>query len=254
MTLYETGKRICLDVYVNRCDDRFCVLWGNRLIMKKFSLQDRLVFYSKREELANRLTHGAGGILSVAGLVILLVAASRTDDPWRVVSVAIYGTGMITFYTLSTLYHTVKTPRVKYVFRILDHASIFLMIAGTYTPFTLVSLRGPWGWSLFGTVWGLALAGIVFKIFMTHRLRVIAPLFYIGLGWIVVIALKPLLASVPTAGVLWLIGGGVAYTVGVLFYALDRIPFNHAIWHLFVLAGSLCHYIAVLRYVVPISV
>jgi len=214
----------------------------------------RLVYYSEKEELANRLTHGFGGILSLAGLVFLLVAAGRTGDPWRIVSVAIYGTGMITFYVVSTLYHSVKTPSVRYLFRILDHASIFLMIAGTYTPFTLVSLRGPWGWSLFGTVWGLAVAGMIFKVFMTHRLRIVAPLFYVALGWLVVIALKPLLASVPGPGVWWLIAGGVAYTVGVLFYALDRIPFNHAIWHLFVLAGSLCHYIAVLRYVIPMPV
>jgi len=219
--------------------------------VKNVRLADRLVHYSEQEELANRLTHGFGALVSVIGFVILMVAATRTSDPWRITSSAIYGTGLVTFYTLSTLYHTVRTPGVRYVFRILDHASIFLMIAGTYTPFTLVSLNGAWGWSLFGTVWGLALAGMVFKAFMPHRLRIVAPLLYIGLGWLVIVAIKPLLAAVPLPGVLWLVAGGVAYTLGVLFYAIDRIPYNHAIWHLFVLAGSFFHYLAILFYVIP---
>ncbi|BCA79692.1 hemolysin III family protein [Desulfuromonas sp. AOP6] len=217
-------------------------------------LSERLVYYSKAEELANRLTHGLGALAGVVGFVILMKAAFHTADPWRITSSAIYGTGLVTFYTLSTLYHTVRTPGVRYVFRILDHASIFLMIAGTYTPFTLVSLNGAWGWSLFGTVWGLALVGMTFKAFMPHRLRIVAPLLYIGLGWLVIIAIKPLLVAVPLPGVLLLVAGGVAYTLGVLFYAIERIPFNHAIWHLFVLAGSFLHYLAIYLYVVPMKV
>ena len=222
--------------------------------MKNNQWADRLVYYSRPEELANRLTHGFGAIVSVIGFVMLMGAAWRTSDPWRITSSAIYGTGLITFYTLSTLYHTVRTPGARYLFRILDHGSIFLMIAGTYTPFTLVSLNGTWGWSLFATVWSLAVAGMVFKAFMPHRLRIVAPLLYIGLGWLVVIAIKPLLAAVPLPGVLLLFAGGVAYTLGVLFYAIDRIPFNHAIWHLFVLAGSFFHYLAIFFYVVPMKV
>ncbi len=218
--------------------------------MDDLTIQQRLVYYTEAEELANRLTHGCGALLGLAGLVVLLVYAIPQGDPWRIVSCSIYGGCMVVFYCLSTLYHSVRRPRVKYVFRILDHASIFLMIAGTYTPFTLVSLRGAWGWSLFGTVWALAATGMVFKAFMTHRLRILGPIFYLAMGWLVVIAIRPLLAAVPPAGVVWLVAGGVAYTVGVLFYAIDKIPYNHAIWHLFVLTGSACHYVAILRYVV----
>ncbi len=212
--------------------------------------RDRLIHYSEAEEMANRLTHGAGLLLFSAASAFLILRAVATGEPLQIVGSSVYGLSLVLFYSMSTLYHTVGRPKVKYVFRILDHATIYLLIAGTYTPFTLVTLNGPWGWSIFGVVWGLALAGALFKVWMTHRLRILGPIFYILLGWMIVVAIKPLLASLPMAGVLWLLAGGVFYTAGVGVYAWDRIPFNHAIWHLFVLAGSACHYLAILWYVI----
>ncbi|HBA88241.1 MAG TPA: hemolysin III [Geobacter sp.] len=215
-------------------------------------ISERLVYYSETEELVNRLTHGLGALLSFLGVAALISAASHQGDNYRVVSAWIYGGAMATFYCLSTAYHSVRKPYVRYVFRILDHASIYLMIAGSYTPFSLVSLRGAWGWSIFGAVWGLGTLGAVLKIFTAHRLRIIGPLLYIGLGWIVVIALKPLSAALAAGGMLLLFAGGIAYTVGVVFYLWDRLPFNHAIWHLFVLTGSACHFLAIFYYVIPL--
>ena len=217
--------------------------------MKTFDLKERLVYYSEAEELLNRCTHGIGALLSVVGVIALIVLASGQHDAYRVVSACIYGFSMVTFYCLSTAYHSVRKPYVRYLFRILDHASIYLMIAGSYTPFALVTLRGPWGWSLFGTVWGLGALGAGMKIFTAHRLPYIGPLLYIALGWIVVIAFKPLSAALALNGMYLLFAGGVAYTLGVVFYLWDRIPFNHAIWHLFVLAGSACHFFAIYYYV-----
>lgn len=219
--------------------------------MKNSDLHERLVYYSEAEELLNRCTHGVGAIASIFGVIALLTLASQQHDAYRLVSACIYGGGMITFYCLSTLYHSVRSPRVRYLFRVLDHASIYLMIAGSYTPFALVTLRGPWGWWLFGTVWVLGTAGAVMKIFTTHRLRYIGPLLYIILGWIVVIALKPLSAALPAGGLVLLFAGGVAYTTGVIFYLWDRLPYNHAIWHLFVLTGSVCHFCAIFYFVIP---
>jgi hemolysin III len=221
--------------------------------MNDFDLKDRLVYYSEAEELVNRLTHGLGALLSTVGVTGLIILAARQQDGYRIVSSCIYGAAMITFYCLSTAYHSVRKPYVRYVFRILDHASIYLMIAGSYTPFALVSLRGPWGWSLFGTVWGLGIVGAVLKIFTAHRLRFVGPLLYILLGWIVVIALKPLSAALASNGMMLLFAGGLAYTVGVIFYLWDRLPYNHAIWHLFVLAGSACHFFAIFYYVIPLK-
>jgi hemolysin III len=219
--------------------------------MNSFELNDRLVYYSEAEELLNRYTHGFGALLSVIGVTALIVLASGQHDAYRVVSACIYGVSMITFYCLSTAYHSVRKPYVRYVFRILDHASIYLMIAGSYTPFALVTLRGPWGWTLLGTVWGLGALGAGMKVFTTHRLRFIGPLLYIALGWVVVIAFKPLSAGLALNGMYLLFSGGVAYTFGVVFYLWDRLPFNHAIWHLFVLAGSACHFFAIFYYVTP---
>lgn len=213
--------------------------------------QYHLVAYSEAEELLNRLSHGLAAILSIPGLVILLLVAAASGDPYRITSCAVFGSVMSIFYLISTLYHTVRRPRVRYIFRILDHAGIYLLIAGTYTPFTLVSLRSGNGWALFAVVWGLAIAGVVFKTFMTHKLAFLAPVFYIALGWLIVIDLEELLTMVPVRGVTWLVAGGLSYTLGIVFYAVDRIPFNHAIWHLFVVTGSLCHYLAILWYVAP---
>ncbi|MHB8123314.1 MAG: PAQR family membrane homeostasis protein TrhA [Desulfuromonadaceae bacterium] len=219
--------------------------------MKTIDLHERLVYYSEREELANRYTHAVGALAGLIGAIVLITLASQQHDSYRIVSACIYGGSMVTFYCLSTVYHSVRKPYVRYVFRILDHASIYLMIAGSYTPFALVTLRGPWGWSLFGTVWGLGIVGAVMKIFTTHRLRYIGPILYIVLGWIVIIALKPLSVALPAGGLFLLFAGGIAYTVGVIFYLWDRLPYNHAIWHLFVLTGSVCHFCSILYYVIP---
>ena len=214
-------------------------------------IPDHLITYSEGEELANRLTHGVAAILSVIGLVVMTYVANRSGDPYRIVSVTIFCGTLSLFYVISTLYHTFREPKVRYVFRVLDHAGIFLVIAGTYTPFTLVSLRQGHGWTLFWVVWGLALSGAVFKSFMTHRLAVLAPVFYLGLGWLIVVDLGELVNSVSMNGVAWLLAGGLFYTLGIIFYAIDRIPYHHAIWHVFVIAGSVCHYLAVLWYVLP---
>jgi hemolysin III len=212
-----------------------------------------LITYSEEEELANRLTHSVAAVLSMIGLVILMIAASRTGDPYRIVSSAIFAGTLSLFYIISTLYHTIRNPKVRYVFRVLDHVGIYLLIAASYTPFTLVSLRENSGWVLFGVVWSLATAGAIFKAFMTHRLAFLAPVFYIALGWLIVVDLEGVLTMVPAKGVLWLVAGGLFYTVGILFYAIERIPYNHAIWHVFVIAGSCCHYLAVLWYVIPVN-
>ncbi|MCK4508645.1 MAG: hemolysin III family protein [Desulfuromonadales bacterium] len=213
----------------------------------------RLIEYSEEEELANRLTHSAAALLSMVGFVILVVTASHTGDPYRIASSVVFCGSLSIFYVISSVYHTVRNPKTRYVFRVLDHAGIYLVIAGSYTPFTLISLREGSGWTIFGLVWGLAVAGVIFKSFMTHRLAFIAPVFYIALGWMIVVDLEGLLTMVPLKGVLWLLAGGLCYTVGIVFYAIDRIPYNHAIWHIFVIAGSLCHYLSVLWYVVPLN-
>lgn len=217
------------------------------------SEQYHLIVYTEKEELFNRLTHLAAAIMSVIGAVVLLFTASHTGDTYRVVSVAVFCVTLSVFYVISTLYHTVREPRIRYLFRILDHAGIFLVIAGSYTPYTLVPMRAGNGWALFGVIWGLAIAGAIFKTFMTHRLAFLAPVFYLALGWLIVVDLEGLLSMVPIKGVLWLLAGGLCYTVGILFYAIDRIPYNHAIWHVFVIAGSVCHYLSVLFYVVPVN-
>ncbi|MEI6306308.1 MAG: hemolysin III family protein [Deltaproteobacteria bacterium] len=219
--------------------------------MKSIDIHSRLVCYSEREELFNRCTHGIGALVSLIGAIILITLASRQHDVYRIVSACVYSVAIVSFYCLSTIYHSVSKPYIRYVFRILDHASIYLMIAGSYTPFALVTMRGPWGWSLFGTVWGLGTVGAVMKIFTTHRLRIIGPILYIALGWIVVIAIKPLSAALHPNGILLLFAGGAAYTIGVIFYLWDRLLYNHTIWHIFVLTGSLCHFCAILFYVIP---
>jgi len=204
-----------------------------------------------KEEKINALTHGLGAGLGALGLAVLVVKAALNGDAWHIVSCSIYGAMLVLLFTSSTLYHSFCDERVKHAFRIVDHASIYLLIAGTYTPFLLVNLRGGWGWSLFGVVWGLALAGIVFQIFFVDRFRLAQTLIYLAMGWLVVIAVKPLLANVPRPGLLWLLAGGLSYTVGAIFYLWKKLPYHHAVWHLFVLAGSVCHYFAILFYVIP---
>ena len=208
---------------------------------------------SPAEEVANSITHAVGGLLAVAALTLLVVFAALGGDARRVVSVSVYGTTLVLMYVASTAYHLVRPPGAKRVMRILDHSSIYLLIAGTYTPVTLVVLRGGWGWTLFGVVWGLAVAGVVLKSFYVDRHEMLSTLLYVAMGWIVLVAARPLLANLPAGGVGWLIGGGLAYTGGIAFFVWDRLPFNHAIWHLFVLAGSVCHFFCVLLYVLPVG-
>ncbi|MBN2224864.1 MAG: hemolysin III family protein [Deltaproteobacteria bacterium] len=198
------------------------------------------------EEIANGITHGIGAALSVAGLVILVVFAALYGDAWRVVSFSIYGATLVILYLISTLYHSFTTPRVKRLFQLFDHCSIYLLIAGSYTPLTLTVLRGPWGWTLFGLIWGLAITGIVLKVWFVGRFNVFSVVLYIAMGWLVVIALKPLFALVDHGMIMWLIIGGLSYTLGVIFYAAKRMPYHHAIWHLFVLGGSISHYFGIL--------
>lgn len=204
------------------------------------------------EEIMNAVTHGIGTLLAVAGLVLLTVFAYLYGEIWHIVSFSIYGTTLVLLYLASTLYHSFTNERVKYIFKILDHSAIYLLIAGTYTPFTLVPLHGTLGWSVFGLVWGLAVLGIVLKVFFVGRFKVISTLCYIAMGWLIIIAIKPLIATVPALGIMWLIIGGLFYTLGSVFYLWHKLPYNHAIWHLFVLAGSISHFIAVFFYVLPI--
>ena len=203
------------------------------------------------EECANTITHAAGVAFSIAGLVLLVVRAALYGDVWQVVSFSIYGSSLILLYLASTLYHGFRSKRAKELLRLFDHSAIYLLIAGTYTPFLLITLRGPWGWSLFGVIWGLALLGIAFKIIFGHKYEIVSTVFYILMGWVVIIAIKPLLAALPMAGFFWLLAGGLAYTAGVIFYAWEKLPFNHAIWHGFVLAGSFFHFFGVLFYLTP---
>jgi hemolysin III len=202
------------------------------------------------EEIANSVTHGVAAACSVAALVILVVFASMRGNAWHIVSCAIFGVTLILLYLASTLYHALPPGKAKQVFRILDHASIYLLIAGTYTPFTLVTLRGAWGWSLFGVVWALAVAGVVFQSLLIGRLPVLSTTVYVLMGWVVVIAFRPLLHALPWSGILWLAAGGLSYTLGVYFFA-SKSKFAHMVWHLFVIAGSLCHFFAVFLYVIP---
>ena len=202
------------------------------------------------EEVANCATHGVGLALSVAGFVALVALAWAYGDAWHVASCAVYGASLVALYLASTLYHGARTPRAKRLLQALDHCGIYLLIAGTYTPFTLVTLRGPWGWTLFGLVWGLALAGIVFRVACGER-PVLAVASYVALGWLCVVAVKPILSLVPPGALAWIAAGGLAYTAGVFFFTARRIPHHHAIWHLFVLGGSICHYVAVFVYVLP---
>ncbi len=207
--------------------------------------------YSFIEEIINSVTHGAGILLSIAALVLMVVFASLSGSAVHVVSCAIFGVTLILLYTASTLYHGIPYPRVKRILKICYHCCIYLLIAGTYTPFLLVTLRGALGWTLFGVIWFLALLGVLFKLFFIHRFKIVSTIAYVLMGWIIILAIKPLMAALPAGGLIFLVAGGLAYSLGVIFYAWKKLPFNHAIWHLFVLAGSICHFFAVLFYVLP---
>ena len=212
----------------------------------------RVPRYSFSEEIANSVIHGIGIVLAIGGLGVLTAFASVYGNAWHIVSCSVFGATLVILYTSSTLYHSIQLPRAKTVLRILDHSAILLLIAGTYTPFTLVNLRGPWGWSLFSIVWGLAFLGIIFRVTILRRRMTVFFLLYLIMGWLVVVAFKSMLASIATGGLVLLLLGGVVYTIGIGFYAWRRLPYNHAIWHVFVLIGSVLHFFAVLFYVIPI--
>lgn len=200
-------------------------------------------------EFFNSISHLVGAVAALIGLVIVVVVAARQGDPWKIVSFSIYGATLFLLYTFSTLYHSLR-GRAKRIFRKLDHLSIYFLIAGTYTPFTLVTLRGDWGWTIFGIIWGLVIVGIVLESLPQQGSRIWSIVVYILMGWLILVALKPLLQALPTGGFIGLLLGGILYTGGLIFYALDtRVQHFHGIWHLFVLAGSVCHYLTIFLYV-----
>ncbi len=206
--------------------------------------------YTLGEEIANSLIHGLGIGLSVAALVILVAFSVLSGDKYKLAASIVYGVSLVLEYTASTLYHSFPQPRVKHIFKILDHCGIYLLIAGTYTPFCLVTLRDSGGWILFWIVWALALTGIAVEAFWTYRPRWLSALLYLGLGWIVIVMIQPLMEALAPGGLWLLIAGGLCYTVGTVFYVLKRVRYMHAVWHLWVLAGSICHFLAVLLFVI----
>lgn len=206
------------------------------------------------EEKINAITHGIGAVIAAAGLVLLVSLAYQYGSLWHIVSFSIYGGTLFLMYLTSTLYHSFRNERLKNLFKIFDHSAIYLLIAGTYTPFALIILHGWLGWTMLGIIWSLALVGIVLTIFYVHRFRKLSTLCYVLMGWLIVICIKPMLAKLDTMGMVWLAVGGAFYSVGAIFYLLKRMPYNHAVWHLFVLAGSAFHFIAVVYYVLPVVV
>ena len=214
-------------------------------------MKDKLTYYDSKEEQLNIITHGIGFILSIVALVLLIVYASRYGNVWHITSFAIFGASLIVLYAASTFYHYAKNPDLRIKLNILDHAAIYVLIAGTYTPFCLVVLKGWVGWTIFGISWGLALVGIVFKIFYFGRYDRISTIAYVLMGWVIIFAIKPLIDEFPTKGLLWLFGGGLAYSFGAFLYSRKSIRFNHALFHVFVLIGSFCHFMAVFFYVLP---
>ena len=203
------------------------------------------------EEIANSVSHGIGAGLGIAALSVLVVLASVYGVVWRIVSFSVYGATLTILLLMYTLYHALQNPKAKHVFRILDHSAIYLFIAGTYTPFTLIPLRGALGWSLFGVIWGLAVIGIIFKSLKTGRFEKVSVGVYIAMGWLGVIAAYPMVQNLSLGGIAWVLGGGLCYTAGVGLYSWRRLPYNHFIWHLFVLGGAACHFVAILLYVLP---
>ncbi len=203
------------------------------------------------EEIANSVTHGIGLILALIGFPLLFFFASGRQDPWQLMGYGVFATTLVFLYAISTLYHAVKPGRVKQILRILDHSAIYLLIAGTYTPFTLGVLRGAWGWTLLGLIWGLAVCGILFKSLIGLKLPRASVVLYLLMGWLVVIQIRPLASHHDGAALAWLLAGGILYTSGVVFFAWDRLRYHHMVWHLFVLGGSICHFVAVLWYSAP---
>lgn len=202
--------------------------------------------YSLGEEIAHSITHGVGAVLSIAALVVMIWLSIAEGTAWHLVSSIIYGSSLILLYTASTLYHAITNARAKHVLRLMDHAAIFILIAGTYTPFLLVNLRGPWGWSLFIIIWSIALGGVMLETMKKERVKWLSLTLYLGLGWMAIVAVKPMLELVDHNALLLLLAGGLAYSLGVIFYVRKQMVYHHAVWHVFVLAGSVLHFLAVL--------
>jgi len=223
-----------------------------RLIFKNketMYFKDGVKFYSPAEERINVWSHGSGLVLSIIGLVLLVLRAVSTADVWRIVSFSIFGISMIILYSASTFYHHSKIPKLRARLNIFDHASIYVLIAGTYTPFTLVTLHGWVGWTIFGISWGAAVVGIFLKIIFIGKHKILSVIMYVLMGWIIVIAIKPLIQNMSTEGLIWLLAGGISYTVGAVLYSLKGMKFNHAVFHIFVLAGTICHFVAIYWFV-----
>jgi len=208
-------------------------------------------YYSPIEEKINIISHTTGFILSIVAFVPLVMHASLHGDVWQIVSFSIFGASLIILYGASTLYHSAKNPLLRNKLNIIDHASIYVLIAGTYTPFTLVTLKGTIGWVIFGISWGLALTGIILKLFFTGKYDLISTIMYVFMGWVIVFAIKPLIHHLPFEGLLWLFAGGISYTIGAILYSIKKIKFNHAVFHILVLIGSFCHFVSVFFYVLP---
>lgn len=204
-----------------------------------------------REEIANALTHGLGATAALAGGAVMITLAALFGDGWQLAGAIVFGLTLLLLYIASTLYHAIQHPIAKGRLKVFDHCAIYLLIAGTYTPFTLVGLRGPWGWGLFTAIWVLAVAGVIFKLFYTGRFQLLSTAIYIAMGWLVLVAIKPLLGALDAWTLGWLLAGGISYTLGTVFYHRPQLPYSHAIWHLFVIGGSVCHYISVLAQVLP---
>jgi len=208
-------------------------------------------YYSPIEEKINIISHAIGFILSIVALVLLVTHANLHGDVWHIVSFSIFGASLIILYAASTFYHSAKKSELRNSLKIIDHASIYVLIAGTYTPFTLVTLNGTIGWVIFCISWGLALTGIILKLFFTGKYNVMSTIMYVLMGWVIVFAIKPLINNLPLEGLLWLLAGGISYTIGATLYSIKKIKFNHGIFHMFVLIGSFCHFISVFFYVLP---
>ena len=213
--------------------------------------KETIKFYSPIEEKINIISHAIGIILGIVAVVLLITRASLHGDVWHIVSFSIFGASLIILFAASTFYHSAKKPELRNRLKIFDHASIYVLIAGTYTPFALVILKGTIGWVIFGTSWGLALTGIILKLFFTGKYNLISTIMYVLMGWIIVFAIKPLINNLPFEGFLWLLVGGISYTIGAIIYSIKKIKFNHAIFHIFVLIGGFCHFVSVFFYVLP---
>jgi hemolysin III len=213
----------------------------------------KITYYEPKEEKFNVISHAVGLFLSVAALVLLVVYSSIYGSAWHIVSFSIYGASLIVLYSASTFYHYVQSPKLRHRLNVFDHSAIYVLIAGTYTPFTLVILKGWVGWTIFGVSWSLSLAGIILKLFFTGKYDKISTFAYVLMGWLIIFALKPLINNLPFEGLMWLLSGGIFYTVGAILYSIKKIKYNHAIFHIFVLLGSFSHFIAVFFYVLPIK-